>query len=73
MTLLLVGANPLFPWRLDLVVPVHGAPAQEDQMVEGCLALEALSGAATLQPGMCACHLVLDGAIHDPKIVNVAP
>lgn len=73
MTLLLVGANTLYPWRLDLTVPVYGGPAQEDQMVEGCLTLDALSGAAPLQAGEYACYLVLDGVIHGPKLVRVAP
>lgn len=73
LTLLLVGANTLYPWRLDLVVPVYGAPAQENQMVEGALALDALAGAAPVLPGAYACYLVLDGAIHGPKPVHVTP
>jgi hypothetical protein len=73
ITLLLVGANTLYPWRRDLVVPVYGAPAQEDQRVEGALALDALAGAAPLPPGAYACYLVLDGAIHGPKPVHVTP
>jgi hypothetical protein len=73
ITLLLVGANTLYPWRRDLVVPVYGAPASEDQRVEGALALDALAGAAPLPPGEYACYLVLDGAIHGPKPVQVTP
>lgn len=40
---------------------------------EGALALDALAGAAPLSPGSYACYLVLDGAIHGPRPVQVAP
>lgn len=67
LTLLLVGANAIHPWRRDLAVPVYGAPVQPDQMVQGCFALDVLAGAPALAPGAYACYVVMDGAIYGPK------
>jgi hypothetical protein len=71
LTLLLVGANAVYPWRLDLAVPAYGAPAHEDEMLTGCFSLDALAGAPAPGPGDYACYVVMDGAIHGPQPLHV--
>jgi hypothetical protein len=71
LTLLLVGANSVYPWRRDLAVPVYREPVQQDQMVQGCFALDVLAGGSAPSPGAYACYLVLDGAIYGPKPVHM--
>lgn len=71
VTLLLVGANAVHPWRRDLAVPVYGAPVQAGEPIEGCLSWDAFSDAPAPGPGEFACYLVLDGAIHGPQRIRV--
>ncbi len=67
MTLLLVRANAVYPWRLDVAVPAYGPPAQPGETVTGQFALDALAGAPVPGPGAYACYVVLDGQVHGPQ------
>jgi hypothetical protein len=70
LTLLLVDANALHPWRLDLAVPAYGPSVQADEMISGCFALDLLASAAAPAPGAYACYVVMDAAIHGPQALQ---
>jgi hypothetical protein len=71
MTLLLVQANSLRPWRLELAVPVYGVPPPPDRPLEGCLALDAFAQTPGPGPGSYVGWLVLDGEVHGPQRVQL--
>lgn len=72
LTLLLVAANTLHPWRLDLAVPAYGPPVQAGEVIGGCFALDLLASAPAPAPapGAYACYVVMDGAIHGPQVLQ---
>lgn len=73
LSLLLVAANSLSPWRRDLVAPVYGPPAADGDILEGCVALDVLDGESTPAPGAYVVYLVLEGKIHGPKPILIRP
>jgi hypothetical protein len=71
MTLLLVGANTIYPWRRDFAVPAYGAAVPAGARVEGAICLDAFDGMPAPGPGHYAGYLVVDGAVLGPQPIHV--
>lgn len=71
MTLMLVGIHSLRPWRRTLSVAVYGEQAQAGDTVQGCVSMDASAQTDVPEPGTYAAYLILDGAVHGPRTVQL--